>query len=229
MDRTNNYDIFKQDALKRFLTYDQETVTRRLNLPLDEQYIYVPFGSHLYRIHRGLPLMERSADLLVYEKGCLVPSSAEACREAETWQEADSNEVLSICDLLCHTTEPVHLAGRYQTLRSLNRVMGGTVSTLGSGFFGNTERFWDGRDRELAAACRALGGIPKGKGDVAYEIPIFEDIALLLQFYDSDDEFPPQLTFFLDEKICDYFFYETTWYLVSLITEQITQRVRASA
>ncbi|MDO4491071.1 MAG: DUF3786 domain-containing protein [Lachnospiraceae bacterium] len=202
----SNYDKFKRDALVRFLTYDQDALIRRLGLEADEEYIYITFCQKQYRLHRGQPLME--------------------IKHPCSWLEADSNAVLTICDLLCHTPDPIRLSGNYTSLESLNRVKGGTTSTqLGDGFFGKGVKLFDGACEDLAAACRSLGGVPMGKGDVAFRIPLFGNIALQLSFYESDDEFPAQLTVFLDSDICNYLFFETLWYMVGMVLETITEKM----
>ncbi len=206
--RESNYDKFKNDALVRFLTYEQEPLIRRLNLTADQTYIYVPFCGREYRIHREEPVMEFRN---FYE-------------ESSDWAEANANAVLTICDLLCHTEEPIQLSGTFTTLEGLNRVKGGNSSTtLGDGFFSEREKFFDQHVPEIRNACQTLGAVPMGKGDIAYRIPLFGSLALQISFYESDDEFPAQLTYFMDQKICDYLFYETLWYMINLVMEQIVE------
>lgn len=230
--KESNYDKFKRDALVRFLTYDQEPLIRRLHLDADDTWIYISFCGRQYRLHRSLPLMERKAlgitsmeqrdqGTVSAEQGSGETLSLPECE----WQEADCNAVLTICDLLCHTTEPIQLSGSFTTLEGLNRVKGGTVSTLGDGFYRSTEACFDKHLQELKKACESLGGVPAGKGDAAYRIPLFGSIALQISFYESDDEFPAQLTFFLDQKICSYLFYETLWYLILLVMDELKRRI----
>lgn len=207
-ERISNYDKFKMDALARFLTYDQEKLIQRLNLQADEEYIYVPFCGRDYRIGRQSPSMEYVSSFP--GKCCL-------------WKEANSNAVLTICDLLCHTADPIFLSGTVTTLEGLNRVKGGSTTILGDGFYGNVEKFFDGKTSELAKVCEMLEGVPMGKGDVAYKIPLFENISLQISFYESDDEFPAKLTFFLDQDICKYLFYETLWYMIILVMEVLME------
>lgn len=208
--RESNYDKFKNDALVRFLTYEQEPLISRLKLKADETYIYVTFCSREYRIHRQEPLME-------YRN---------LYGNRENWTEANANAVLTILDLLCHTEKAVELSGNYTTLEGLNRVQAGTASrTLGDGFFSERIRFFNNHVEEVKKACETLGGVSMGKGDIAYRIPLFGAIALQFSFYEEDDEFPAQLTYFMDEKICDFLFYETLWYMVNLVMEQIEEIV----
>ncbi|MCQ2510832.1 MAG: DUF3786 domain-containing protein [Lachnospiraceae bacterium] len=214
----SNYDIFKMDALKRFLTYEQAPLIRRLNLDADERYIYITFCGRYYRIGRTEPLME-------YRN--VWQADGSSCDAADAWKEADANAVLTICDLLCHTEEPVLVSGTFTTLEGLNRVKAGSGTILGEGFYGKTERFFNDHVRELAAACEVLGGVPMGKGDVAYRIPLFGSLALQISFYEADDEFPAKLTFFLDKDICKYLFYETLWYMIGFVMDTLKEIIES--
>lgn len=203
---TDNYEIFRMQALQRFLTFDQAPLIRRLNLTFDDQWIYIPYLGTQYRLHRTEPAMDRQTDT--------------------DWFPASCNETLTICDLLCHTTEPICLSGQYCSLESLNRVKGGTASaTLGRGFYQKTADFFDGKEALLKKACEFYGGTPGGKGDVAYTIPLSSGIGVHISYYGSDDEFPAQLSLFFDRDICQYLHYETLYYAAGHLLQCLTQRV----
>ncbi len=224
----SNYDKFKYDALVRFLTYEQEPLIRRLNLQADEQFIYITFCGREYRISRSEPVMEYR-NLYAFGADCGssdAGSTADGASAADQpcWQEANANAVLTILDLLCHTEDPIALSGTFTTLEGLNRVRGGNASTtLGDGFFTKREQFFDEHVEEIKKACEVLGAVPMGKGDIAYRIPLFGPVSLQISFYESDDEFPAQLTYFMDQKICDFLFYESLWYMINLVMEQIEE------
>ncbi len=230
--KESNYDKFKKDALVRFLTYDQESLIRRLNLQADENWIYVPFCGREYRISRREPVMEyrtmyNAAMDTVNPAAAVQTKSDEYGRNSDTpaadqcicWKEAESNGVLTICDLLCHTEEPIQLSGTYTTLEGLNRVKGGNASVLGDGYHSHYAEYFNQHVQELRSACEKLGAVPMGKGDAAYRIPLFGSVALQISFYEEDDEFPAQLTFFMDQEICSYLFYETLWYMINLVMD----------
>lgn len=209
-ERESNYDKFKMQALKRFLTYEQEPLIQRLKLVANDEWIYVHFLDQDYRIHRSKPCME-----FRLENSC------------EAWKEADANAVLTICDLLCHTEDPIVLSGYYKTVESLNRVKGGSSTILGGGIHERYGKLFDGKADKLRKACEQLHGEPMGKGDVAYRIPLFEDMSMLFSFYESDDEFPAKMTIMYDENICTYLFYETIWYLANLVVNRMTELIEA--
>lgn len=201
----SNYDIFKANALKKFLEYDHDKIVNRLNLNSDENYIYIEFFNKLYRVGRHKPVMEHQ-------------------NKNNNWCESDCNAVLTICDLLCHTEDPIQLSGELNTLQGLNTVHSSSTSgSLGDSFFSEKENFFNEHLHEIAIACEAMGGIPAGKGDLAYSLPLYGDIRLQFSFYKADDEFPATLTFYFDTDICKYLFYETLWYLIILVLEELTK------
>ena len=85
------------------------------------------------------------------------------------------------------------------------------------------EAEFDQKDEALSAACTKLGGVPGGKGDVAYRIPMFPFLDVMLQYWDSDDEFPASLQLFVDDRMIDFMHYETVWFALSHMMERIKE------
>jgi hypothetical protein len=221
MKHESNYEVFKQDALKRFLTYNQELIIQRLGLKADDAYIYIEYCKCIYRLGRKMPSLERNNLIIMNENN---DYSA-----PDSWKETDYNEALTLCDLLCHTDEPIHLSENYVPLQSLNTVQGGsTQSTLGKGLLKSTEQFFDGKDKILRSACESLGGIATGKGDVAYEIPLFESIHARFSFYDSDEEFEAKATIMFPSDICNYLYFETLWYASVIMLDRLKELISAN-
>ncbi|MDO4621481.1 MAG: DUF3786 domain-containing protein [Eubacteriales bacterium] len=234
-ERKSNYDVFKQQALERFLTYDQRKCIDRLQLENDEQFIFIPFCGRVYRLGRREPVMESvpgNAEGIGGSTGEAAEAAAAGNRTVHVsemagdgWKEASCNEVLTICDLLCHTEAPVVLSGEYCSLESLNRVRGGSSTILGEGFHARTEALFDQNLERLKKAAEELQGVPAGKGDAAYQIPLFGEISMRFSFYASDEEFPPKLTIYFDRDICRYLFYETLYYAANLVLERLQDRI----
>ena len=65
--------------------------------------------------------------------------------------------------------------------------------------------------------------VPEGKSDVAYRIPMFPFLDVMLQYWDSDDEFPASLQLFVDDKTIDFMHYETAWFALSHLLERIKE------
>ena len=44
-----------------------------------------------------------------------------------------------------------------------------------------------------------------------------------LRFYDADEEFPASLQFLWDATALDFLYYETLWYVMDELTEELTE------
>lgn len=206
MERISNYEITKRRVQKDFLKYDQEKMIEKFSLQFDEHYLYVQFIGHLYRIDRQTGLLEWSED------------------EFKTSVEGDFNEALTIYDLLCDSKEHCHKSGDFINLKSLSALQSSSKN-LGDGLFFGKEKLFDHKEEVLCHACEKLGGIKAGKGDVAYEIPLFDFVSCRIQFWNSDEEFEAQLQIFLDKNILEFIKYETVWYAVSHLIKRLTEEL----
>lgn len=202
----SNYEITKRRVQKDFLKYDQEKMIQKFSLKFDEQYIYIKFIGHLYRLHRNTGYMEWSKDGF------------------ENCTEADFNEALTIYDLLCDSKENCCASGEYMNLQSLSPLQSGTKK-LGEGLFGDKDKVFDHRNKELCKICEKLGGLKAGKGDVGYEIPLFDFLSCRIQFWNSDEEFDAQLQVFVDKNIQEFIRYETVWYAVGHLLKRLTEEL----
>ena len=76
--------------------------------------------------------------------------------------------------------------------------------------------YFAGKTEVLKQACIRLGGQiqPRlARADVTARIPAFPFFPVLLQFWDADDEFPPQIKIMWDDQTMRYLNFETTYYL----------------
>ena len=194
----SNYEIMKERMAERFLTYDQEGIIRKLSLRADEEYLYLTFLSFGYRVNR------RNGGIQWFD------------RTAGRWREAQYNDAMTISDLLCCSKEDGRASGQYVMLQNLASVASGTMFA-GKGILEQEAKGLDYRDEELAAACERLGGSREKTGDVAYKIPVWENLCVIFRFWNSDEEFPAQLQFLCDRNMLDFMHYETAWFLVSHI------------
>ena len=206
MERLSNYEITKRRVQGDFLKYDQENMIRKFSLQYDESYLYITFLGHLYRIHRKNGYLEWSED------------------DFATCTEGDFNEALTIYDLLCDSKEHCCAAKEYINLNSLSCLQSGSKK-LGEGLFHGKDKIFDHKEEVLCRVCEKLGGVKNGKGDVAYEIPLFEFLCCRVQFWNSDEEFEAQLQVFLDKNILDFMRYETVWYAVSHLLKRLTEEM----
>ena len=175
---------------QEFLRWDQGRMIAQFSLDHDGDFLYLSFCSHPYRICRKTGKVER-----------LLPQGV---------REGDFNEVFSIYDALCREKKG-SLTGRFCAVNALPNVV--RSSGLGDRLFDEAAVSFGGKAALLDKACRALGGTAEPGGDVAYRLPVFSFLPVIVRFWDGDDEFPPQLRILWDENTQEFVRYETTYYI----------------
>ena len=179
---------------------------QKFSLKADENYLYITFIGHSYRICRKSGYLEWSEDNFV------------------TCVEGDFNEALTIYDLLCDSKENCHAANDFINLNSLSTLQSSSKK-LGDGLFHGEDKIFDHKEELFGNVCEKLGGIKAGKGDVAYELPLFDFLPCRIQFWNSDDEFDAQLQIFMDKNVLKFIRYETVWYAVSHLMKRLTEEM----
>ena len=195
----NNYETMKLQMRDEFLKYDQAAMIEKFGLGSDDENIYITFFGTEYAV-------DRKTGGVRSERG-----------------EAGYNEAMTIYDVLCWSKPHCKAAGRMVNMGSLSTIQGGSMKREGDGLFGRYEAEFDQNDEALSAACAKLGGVPEGKGDVAYRIPMFPFLDVMLQYWDSDDEFPASLQLFVDAGMTDFMHHETVWFALSHMMERIRE------
>ena len=202
MERRDNYAITAARVRQLFAEYDQQALARKVGAKLDGEYFYVDFLSERYRIHR------LTGDISRFR--------------GDAWLEANSfGEVLTLMDLICDSREDRHPTGNWRNMRD-----------FGHGFHQQlleqrdpwAERFQE-QPEMFAKACEALGGEKYPLGDVAYALPVFGDLRMLIQLWFGDEEFPAQLRYLWDENALQYLKYETMFYAVPLVLKRIQEQM----
>lgn len=204
----SNYEITKNRVQREFVKYDQEKMIEKFGLEHDETYIYIDFLWRKYRIHRVEGIVEWANRGTIWEN----PNAA------------NFNEVLTIFDVLCDSKEHCLASGEFVNMQSLSSIKGSS-GNVGGGLFKTDGEYFDKNTGALAAACEKLGGVQKGKGDVSYEIPIFDFLSFMIQFWNSDEEFEASLQIFVDKNTLQFMRYETMWYAVSHMLSRIKEEM----
>jgi len=203
MERRDNYAIHAQQAKQRFLTYEQESLIRKLRLKFDDTYLYMTFLSSPYRIHRATANVERLA--------------------GETWQDGNSyEEVMTLLDLVCDSREDRYLSCRWRNMQDFGMMFHRNL--LEDARDPWAERF-DKDPEGLRRACLALGGTPIPQGDVAYSIELFDGLCIGVQLWLADEEFPPSLRFLWDENAAMYIKYETMHFAKGLLLQRLEEQL----
>ncbi len=188
-----------------FVKYDQEKMIRKFSLRHDDEYLYIEFLGHDYRINRRTGIVEWSDDNFL------------------TCTEADFNESMTLYDLFCCSKDELHLSGKYCSVYMLK----GTVQSSGPGgnMFQQAANEFTGKTQELQQACLHFGQTSPIKGDAAAILYPFTFFPVILQYWDADDEFPANLKFMFDENAQDYMHFETLFYLMGHILRRIREQM----
>ena len=136
--------------------------------------------------------------------------------------------VMTIYDMLCHGDSPTlpPLSGKWTLV--------GNFAAAGSSPDANlfAQKYADafsGKTDALKDACTAIGGeiLDSIAGaDVTARIPAFSFFPVLLQYWEKDEEFPPQVRLLWDDQSMKYLNFETTYYLQGDLLEHLLQLIR---
>jgi len=203
--RQSNYEIMRDQMQTEFLKYDQMHMIRKFHLEYDQQYLYLMFVQRKYRINRNSGKVEWSEDEFIHT------------------EVADYNEAMSIFDVLCYSKDNCHLSGRYSKINNLK----GTVQSAnpGRGLYIHYEKFFDHKLDLMSRACEQLGGVKMGKGNVSYLLDTFDFLPMMIQFWESDEEFPANLQILWDENIMDYVHFETSFFIAFHVLRRICELI----
>lgn len=208
--KRNNYEHMKNQMRTHFLDYDQTKMIRKFSLKSDEAFLYIRFLGRNYRISRSHGTVEWSED------GFL------------TCTEGDYNESMTIYDVLCCSKEDCCLTGIFMPSNSLK----GTVYTglnIGSGtMFQKMASVFNSYPDALAKACEVLGGIPDGRGDVAYRMPLFDFLPVQFAFWQEDEDFPPEIKILWDSNVLSFMHYETLWFAAGHMMRRLEELIKES-
>lgn len=197
--RESNYEITKHHMQAKFAAFDMAHIANEWELEQEGGYLLATFVGRQYKI-------DQTTGAVFYEQDGVL-------------QEADFNVSMTLFDIL--TRERQHASGTFMSVSSFSNLLSSAAAS--GGLFNRTARRFDHHDAELSAACERLDGIPYGKGDVGYLIPVFQDLQTAIQFWISDEEFPPTLNLFCDSSTLNYMHYETMMYMLSHILEQLCE------
>ena len=192
----SNYDLAREQARQLFTTYDIGPMVQKYGLRQDDAYTYILFLGITYRICRHTGQVQR-------EDGTV----------------AGYEESLTIYDVLCYAKKEASLCGEFCSVMQLDGIA--KSSNPGGFLFSSFCRRLEGRSQALRRACETLGGIPYPIGEVAYQLPLFDFLPIVVQFWDADEDFPGQLMIKWDRNILQYMHFETTFYATGCLLQRI--------
>ena len=202
--RESNYEIMKHRMQAQFAAHDMDAICREWELEQEGGMPFLTLLGRRYQIDR------HSGAILWAQDGHL--------------READYNVSMTLFDILTRPRQSA--SGEMAPVSALSPIHTATAGQ--GGFFAQAARRFEHRCEALSAACEGLGGIPYGKGDVAYMMPVFRDLRIAVQFWDGDDEFPQQLSFLCDRNILRFMHFETMMFLLVHLSERLAELVDQS-
>ncbi|MGM9669009.1 MAG: DUF3786 domain-containing protein [Faecousia sp.] len=198
----DNYEITKRRTAKVFLTYDQNLMAGKRGAWLDEKRIYLRFIGQTYGIDRKTGVV--------------------TCVDEQD-REAGFSEAMTIYDALCDAKQDYLPSGRFCRINRMKGVA--QTSGLGEGMHGAEARLFGADPAGFAGSCRRLGGIPFAVGDIAYRIPLFDDMDVVVQLWEPDEDFPANLCVLWDENTLQCIKYETTYYALGHLLRRLRENM----
>lgn len=205
--KKNNYETMRDQTRPYFLTFDQEELIRKLDLKHDEDYLYLRFCSRPYRIGRKTGIVEWSED--GFQRAV----------------EGDFSESMTIYDILCYSKKDRSLSGEYAPSSSLKGIVYTGMNAGTSMGSNETAEYFNAHVDRLEQACIALGGIPEGKGDLAYRIPLFDFLPVRFSFWQADEDFPPEVRLLWDTNVLQYMHFETLFYAAGHLLKRLEELI----
>ena len=197
----SNYEKMAAGARAYFLKMDQAAMIARWDLEHDADRLSVRYFGERMAVDQ--------------HTGALIPLEG-----AGVYRSPDGvNETMALFDLLAYPEGRPRAAGRWASISALGGIIGaGHDRTLSHEA---TAAKFSGRTDALRAACARLGGVPLGKSDVGYAIPVFADFGIWFQFWEGDDEFPANIKYLFDENALQFMHYETLWYVMNSLADRL--------
>jgi len=192
--KRNNYEQMRNQSRAYFLNFEQEEMIRKFNLEYDNDYLYIRFCSRPYRIGRKSGIVEWSEDGFI------------------TSTEGDFNESMTIYDVLCYSQLDCCLSGEYTASTSLKGIVYTGMNAGSSMGTRDMEEYFNQHIARLEQACVAFGGIPEGKGDLAYRLPLFDFLPIRFSFWQADEDFSAEICVLWDTNVLSFMHFETLFY-----------------
>ena len=203
----DNHEKMRQKAAAIFVTYDLDAMAEKLGIDKDGEYLYIEMLKRPYRIRKSDGYTEWSEDGF------------------DTCIPAGFSESMTLYDLIAYSKPEAKASGEYTKINNLADTVTGSYYA-GKGMVDDLAREFEGKGEALARGCEALGGTPYGRGDVSYIVPVWNGLCFVISFWDSDEEFPPQMNLYTDTAMRDFIHYETIWYLQGHLMNMIRQKMQ---
>ena len=198
----SNYDIQVQRAKDAFLQWDSRRIAERFSLKREGRWIYLPYLGRMHRINCETGDVEEQAD--------------------GQWQPGSFGAHMAIFDALCRETVGT-LSGKWATVNNLEGLVHPGVGE--ESMYRDAALVFSGKQRQLREIGEQWGAKPFPVGDTAFILQIFPFLPMVFQFWEGDDEFPPQIRLLWDRHMLSFVRYETIWYIAGDLLGKIKDRL----
>jgi hypothetical protein len=195
----NNYALQVEHARHTFAALDFDAMCARFGLTPDAGGLTLRFLGRAHRVGRD----GRVTD--------------------EHGRPASFGAAMAIYDLLGREGPRPELKGEFVPITALHGIRG--TQAVHEDLYSAAAQRFAGRCDALEAALRARGGRPWGKGDVSYIVDVFDFFPVCVRFWDADEEFPASLQFLWDANATAFLYYETLWYVMDELIEELERAV----
>ena len=196
----SNYEKAFERMPSEFLKYDQQRMIQNFHLAHDGAYLYLTMLARHYRVSRH-------------------EGTAEWTENGADYAPAGILDSMVLYDLLCCAKDGCRLAGRFCRAENLPGAAYGADPA--KGMFTAFAARCDRAPQALAQACRRLGGVDWQIGEVSCRLPLFDFLPVIVQFWSSDEEFPPVLKLMWDENTLSFLHFETVCYAASFLISRL--------
>lgn len=200
--KRDNYAIQAEHARRLFLTYDQDAIIARAPVEYDNDWLCLKLLDQPIRIDR------RTGYIFRLSNGEWIPANSHG-------------EVLTIFDYLCDAKPDRSLSGCWMNTAALGK-------HVHTSLFGSPSPLEHAIDRDpdvFRLACEKLGGRAAEGGDMAFVLPLFPDLPILVRFWHADQDFPPVLDCLWDGSTLQYLRYETLYYALGILRGRLSEWV----
>lgn len=198
----SNYEMVFRQFQEWFVKDDQEAAAKKLDLTIDETYLYVPFFQELCLADRksGSITKENGQELSVFDRLTIM-------HHLHYYQPYAQESTKMVPYREIKEAAVFEKAYRKASIEPLIRV-----------FSGACEKF--------LAAGLSLGGKQESFGDASITFQAFPKIRLTYIFWDKDEEFPASANILFSDKISQWIHSESVPTLAQIGTEKLIQAAK---
>ena len=139
------------------------------------------------------------------------------------FREADFDEAMTVYDLLGDSDPDAAPSGIFASMESLPRQLSAEFRSDAGSFYQKDSKAFDGKTERLRAALAQLRGMFLDEDDVSAVLDAFCGLRVKFRFWNSDEEFGPQIRFYWDSNVLSYMRYETVWYANAALIRRIAR------